>query len=389
MSEFFTPASGLVDTMRGGQAILSGNSSVKVGFVLLSNSRNPIPSTRIAVLNMFPYLRDMGFDPHIVYEPTEVDDKPEVDGLGARLVSDGFQIVVFQKVGGDSIEALARELGAAGIRTVFCVCDFINVRMASVTNATIVVTDFLKSLYPQSLQSKIHVIHDGIERPELFKQQVSSRRGTFTKRLRAVLVTSMSLKHLPQIGTPPRWLHVTIVGRYPPSHNVKQRLGQVSRQLRRSSDTRQRLDFLRFFLDTNISCVAWDPVNVYRHMLEADVGIIPINDLESPADQAEVPSWKVKSENRLSMKMSLGLPVVTSRIPAYEPLIQQGHNGFFARDRSEWLEHLNTLRDPVMRARVGQAARETVVQRYSMKEQARLMSELFRKLLYADAIVLP
>ena len=29
---------------------------IKVGFVLLSNSRNPLPSTRIAGLNMFPFL---------------------------------------------------------------------------------------------------------------------------------------------------------------------------------------------------------------------------------------------------------------------------------------------------------------------------------------------
>lgn len=385
MSELFKPASVLVDTTRGCQAVPSRTSVIKVGFVLLSNSRNPIPSTRIAVLNMFPYLRDMGFDPHIVYEPEEASDKPDVDGLGARLIGDGFQVVVFQKVGGPSVEALARELGAAGIRTVFCVCDFIDVRMATVTDATVVVTDFLKSLYPEALQPKIHVVHDGIEHPEMFRQQTSHRRGTFGERLRAVLVTSVSLEHLPQIGTPPRWLHVTIVGRYAPSHDMKKRLGQVRRKLLRYPDTRQRLDFLRFFLDPNIRCVAWDPVNVYRHMLDADVGIIPINDVEPPANQAEVPSWKVKSENRLSMKMSLGLPVVATPIPSYEPLIQQGQNGFFARDRHEWLEHLNTLRNPAVRARVGQAARESVLQRYSMEEQARLLGDVFRRLLHADA----
>lgn len=366
----------------------SDTAAIKVGFVLLSNSRNPIPSTRIAVLNMFPYLRDMGFDPHIVYEPERASDKPDVDGLGACLIGEGFQVVVFQKVGGASVEALAQELDAAGIRTVFCVCDFIDVSMATVTHATVVVTDFLKSLYPESLQSKIHVIHDGIEHPGIFRQQASQRRGTFTERLRAVLVTSVSLEHLPQIGTPPRWLHVTIVGRYAPSHDVKKRLGQARRKLLRYPDTKQRLDFLQFLLDPNIRCVAWDPVNVYRQMLDADVGIIPINAVESSANQSEVPSWKVKSENRLSMKMSLGLPVVSTPIPSYEPLIQQGRNGFFARDRDEWLEYLNTLRDPAVRERVGKAARESVLQRYSMEEQARLLGNLFRQLINADSMIL-
>ena len=353
--------------------------AIKVGFVLLSPLSNPIPSTRIAVLNMLPYLRAGGFDPHIVFEPEKASDRPDVSGLAPRLIGEGFQVIVFQKVIGSSVEALAGQLRAAGIRTVFCVCDFIDEGMAAATDATVAVTDFLKSLYPPALQHKIHVVHDGIEHPEMFKAQASRRRGSLTDPLRAVLVTSVSYEHLPQIITPPRWLNVTIVGRYVPSEEVVKRVGQMRRKFLRYRDTRQRLAYLRFLADWTIRCAAWDPINVYRRMQDADVGIIPVDTIEPAPGSAEtVPSWKVKSENRLSMKMCLGLPVVATPIPSYEPLIRQGENGFFARTRDEWIEHLDTLRDPVVRERIGQAARASVLQRYSMEEQARLLSNVLR-----------
>src|SRR3954451_9345221 len=88
---------------------------VKIGFVLLSSSRDPLPSTRIAVLNMLPFLRQAGFDPHIVYEPESGTEHPQLSGLARRLADQGFRVVFFQKVCGPSVEALARELRALGI----------------------------------------------------------------------------------------------------------------------------------------------------------------------------------------------------------------------------------------------------------------------------------
>jgi glycosyltransferase involved in cell wall biosynthesis len=355
---------------------------IKVGFVLLSNARHPMPSTRIAILNMFPFLRQAGFDPHVVFEPAQPTELPDLGGLdlAPRLVAEGFQIVVFQKVGGPSVEALARDLRDAGIRTVYCVCDLIDTRMAALTDATVVVTDFLKSLYPAELRDKVHVVHDGIEHPETFKPGARAGHGSAAAPLRAVLVTSMSLEHLPQIGFPPRWLDVTIVGRYPSSPTAVQRARHAARRLLDSPSNGERLAYLRFLANTRIHCAAWDPVHVYRHMLDADIGIIPVDAVEPPAGDTAVPSWKVKSENRLSMKMCVGLPVVATPIPSYLPLIRQGENGFFARTRAEWREHLDSLRDPRVRDRVGQAARASVLQRYSMEEQGRLLSNVLSSL---------
>lgn len=351
---------------------------VKVGFVLLSNSRRPIPSTRIAVLNMFPFLRQAHFEPQIVFEPgpeLELEPerdahRPDVSGVGPRIIAEGFDIVVFQKVMGPSVEALVRELAQAGVRTVFCVCDVVDPVMAQLTDATVTVTDFLKSLYPAALQHKIHVVHDGIEHPELERLPVSRRSGTRANPLRAVLVTSASLATLPQIVSPPSWLSVTIVGLYAPGTWQRMRDSRWALATRYRGDARRA--YLRFLINPRIRCVAWNAASVYDHMRSADLGIIPVDD-QPGADSAEVQSWQVKSENRLSMKMGLGLPVIATPIPAYRPLVRQGENGFLADTPGQWMTCLETLRDPLVRERVGREARASVLQRYSREEQARLL----------------
>ena len=65
------------------------------------------------------------------------------------------------------------------------------------SSATIVVTEALRALYPAVLHPKIHVVHDGIERPAVRRNAVSQRSGTRFEPIRAVLVTSQELLVLP------------------------------------------------------------------------------------------------------------------------------------------------------------------------------------------------
>lgn len=354
--------------------------NTKIGFVLLSNSRQPIPSTRIAVLNMFPYLRAAGFDPHIAFEPTHGTETPDVSGLLPRLLADGFRIVYFQKVHGPSVENLAQQLSAAGVKTVYGVCDLVDAGMAGATDVTIAITDYLRSLYPSVLQPRIRVVHDGIERPEVHKKDWGTGRGSWNRPLRAVLVTSSDLDHLPVLGTPPAWLRVSIVGRYPSAGQILQRLREARWKLAAKRDAREKLGYLQFLANRRINCLAWDPVGVYDAMLHADIGIIPIETPPERGPGSPPPFWKVKSENRLTMKMCMGLPVIATPIPSYEPVIEQGRNGFLARSQQEWSECLNALRDPAVRRAMGEQARRSVLHRYSMEEQARRLIAVLRDL---------
>jgi glycosyltransferase involved in cell wall biosynthesis len=353
--------------------------SIKIGFVLLSNSRNPFPSTRIAVLNMIPFLRDAGFDPHIVFEPETGTEHPDLPDLAQHLSDAGFRVVFFQKVHGPSVLELVRKLAAKEIATVFGVCDIVNAEMATAADATVVVTEYLKGLYPAALHPKIHVVHDGIENPSACKTDWGLNRGSSDRPLRAVLVTSSNLVRLPVIGKTPPWLQVNIVGPYPPKSHRLRRMKEVRWTLlgqRRD----ERLGYLDFLMDHGIRRVAWDPVGVYQHMQAADIGIIPVDPVAEQQAASTVPNWMVKSENRLTMKMSLGLPVVASPVPAYQPVLEQGKNGFLATSPADWFECLDALRDPVLRRQMGERARESVRDRFSLVAQAQGLVRVLRGL---------
>ena len=353
-------------------------SSIRIGFVLLSNTQNAIPSTRIVVLNMLPYLRAAGFDPHIVFEPPTSTKTPDLNGMAEKIKAGGFQLVILQKVFGDSVLELARELRQAGIKTVFSICDFVNPAMCDATDATIVVTDYLRSLYPKEQQAKVFVVHDGVERPKLHKSEWGSNAGTRAHPLNAVLVTSSSLDRLPLLGSPPSWLQVTIVGRYSAPGAPLRRWKENKWNMARTNGAAERWRYLRFLANRRIVCDAWGAESVYDSMLSADIGIIPIE-----VDPVRDPTgeWKVKSENRLTLKMAVGLPVVATPIPSYEPVIDQGVNGFLARTLDDWMQCLTALRDPALRQHVGEKARETALVRYSMDRQAERLIGVLRQVL--------
>jgi hypothetical protein len=353
---------------------------IKLGFVLLSNSADPIPSTRIAVLNMLPFLRAARFDPHIVFEPEQGCEQPDVTGLAARLIGQGFALVCFQKVHGARVEQMARELAAAGVKTVYCVCDLIDPNMTAATDATLVVTDFLRQHYPAELRSKVHVVHDGIEDPAMCKASWSDHRGSPGRPLRAVLLTSSSLVGLPHIGAPPAWLEVTIIGRYAPPRQLAGRVRGALQTLAQQPNSGDRLACVRFMLNRRIRCVPWSLERVRELVPRADIGIIPIDD-RPLASALAPPFWMRKSECRLTLKMAAGLPVVTTPIPSYEPVIEHGVNGYFARSRADWCAAFEALRDPDMRQDMGQRARLAVLERYSMAQQARKLIDVFDELL--------
>ena len=347
----------------------------RVGFVLCSSAAFPLPSTRIAVLNMLPYLQDAGLQPCILYEPPQPSESPDLTGVAARAIEVGCEVVVLQKVRGPGAVALARQLAAAGVRTIYAVCDLVDVPMVGATDATVIVTEYLRSLYPPPLHPRIHVVHDGIERPAACKDDWGSGTGTRHCPLQAVLVTSANPDRLPVLGHPPAWLKVRVVGRY--ARGL--RWWRQTRWTWAAQPPGERLDYLRFLVDRRIECVPWEPERAYREMMQCDIAIIPIETSAAERGAATPPAWKVKSENRLTMKMSMGLPVIATPIPSYETVIEHGVNGFLAHSPRDWEACLTALRDPERRREMGVAARASVAKKYSMEEQAaKLISVLLR-----------
>jgi len=122
------------------------------------------------------------------------------------------------------------------------------------------------------------------------------------------------------------------------------------------------------------------------HMVfEPDIGIIPIDPTREPDRDLPDALWRVRSENRLTMKMCVGLPVAATPVPAYEVVVHSGKNGFLCSSRDEWLDALTALRDPDLRREVGERARRDVLERYSKEEQARQLIRVLKGLVESPA----
>jgi glycosyltransferase involved in cell wall biosynthesis len=103
---------------------------------------------------------------------------------------------------------------------------------------------------------------------------------------------------------------------------------------------------------------AWTPAAELDLLRRMDIGIMPLPDDE----------W---SRGKCGLKglvaMSVGAATVMSPVGVNTDIVRHGDNGFLARSDDEWLEILTTLvDDAALRARIGAAGRQRVVDDYSV-----------------------
>lgn len=352
---------------------------MRIGLILPCRLSEPLPSTRVQLINVMPLLRQRGFECVVVHETSPPSEQPDELPEVAEVLRRGVNIVIFQKVYGPAAQRLAKDLRTKGVKTIFMVCDRIVTSMAAATDVTLTVTEHLASLYPQDLRHRLQVVHDGIERIDVRKAVYRPDAGSLRRPLRAVVVTSARLDHIPVLGMPPPWLQVVVVGDYPAPE-------QWGRSIRahwyawRRETALQRLAHLKSLCNPRIQFRRWTPDGVYRELLDADIAMIPVERDPPLSAHDPAPAWSVKSENRLTLKMAVGLPVVASPVPSYGPLLADSTCGLLAEDRQAWLCALESLRDPIRRQAMGRQARERVVRSFSLEHQARRLGAVLRRL---------
>jgi glycosyltransferase involved in cell wall biosynthesis len=122
---------------------------------------------------------------------------------------------------------------------------------------------------------------------------------------------------------------------------------------------------------------SWTPETEVEIISSFDIGIMPLPDDE----------W---SRGKCSMKallyMSLAIPTVCSDVGMNREVIDQGKNGFLAGNEAEWIEYLEKLIDDEnLRVESGKAARQTIVEKYSMKRCAELFADAIETTIAASA----
>jgi glycosyltransferase involved in cell wall biosynthesis len=104
---------------------------------------------------------------------------------------------------------------------------------------------------------------------------------------------------------------------------------------------------------------AWTPELEYPVIDRFDIGVMPLVDDE----------WtRGKCGFKLLQYMSRGVAAVASPVGANCDIVRDGVNGFLASADAEWAEKLRALiEDPALRARLGEAGRQTVAADYSFR----------------------
>ncbi|HPN66837.1 MAG TPA: glycosyltransferase family 4 protein [Candidatus Omnitrophota bacterium] len=115
----------------------------------------------------------------------------------------------------------------------------------------------------------------------------------------------------------------------------------------------------------------WSLKDEIAEFQSIDIGVYPLTDDEWTAG---------KTGFKTIQYMSVGIPCVASNASPNRVIIEEGRNGFLAKDTAEWVEKLSKLMgDASLRQRIGEAGRRTVLERYSLEVNAPKIMGMIRK----------
>lgn len=122
----------------------------------------------------------------------------------------------------------------------------------------------------------------------------------------------------------------------------------------------------------------WSAKTEVPDLQGCQIGLLPIADV----------AWnRWKFFYKAVQYMAVGLPVVAQRIGPVEEIIQDGVNGFIVDTQDEWYRRLRELIDnPMLRRRMGAAARATAVARYSLSAQIPRLASLLNQVAESHAM---
>lgn len=127
------------------------------------------------------------------------------------------------------------------------------------------------------------------------------------------------------------------------------------------------------FPNIEVHAVDWSLSSEVAELKEIDIGLYPLPDCE----------WVLgKGGLKAIQYMALGIPPVCTRIGEAVNIIKDGVNGFLVSSDNEWIEKISILiEDGELRKRMGQMARKTVEEEYSLETNADKYVGIFENLM--------
>lgn len=137
-------------------------------------------------------------------------------------------------------------------------------------------------------------------------------------------------------------------------------LREVFLELSRRCDFRLRVigNFDYELPGVELDVLRWAEATEVKDLQGIDIGVYPLPEGD----------WVLgKSGLKAIQYMAFGLPTVATNVGTTPRIIQHMENGWLVRSSEEWVVALEALiRDPALRRRLGEAARQTVLDNYSV-----------------------
>jgi hypothetical protein len=100
----------------------------------------------------------------------------------------------------------------------------------------------------------------------------------------------------------------------------------------------------------DLTQIEWSPEAEAAALARGAIGLYPLDMNQATAGG--------KSALKSVLFMAHGIPVIATPSRSNRDVMQHGDQGFFAESRHEWLDHLETLRDPDQQLRMGARGRQ-------------------------------
>jgi glycosyltransferase involved in cell wall biosynthesis len=126
-------------------------------------------------------------------------------------------------------------------------------------------------------------------------------------------------------------------------------------------------------MELSVKGIAWSAKTEVETINSFSIGIMPLPDDE----------WaKGKCGLKGLSYMACEIPTIMSPVGVNTQIIEHGKNGFLASTTEEWVDCISQLiENPELRERMGKAARQTVVEKYSVASQQDNYLQVFREVL--------
>ncbi len=298
--------------------------NMRIGWIL-ANDRS-IASSRLQGHLIHEFFLDTNIDSEIMCENFELKHKKyswKFLALIRNTIKKQFDVVIFVRPNWMAMK-LSALLRQHSIKTIAVRCDHVPARYDDYFDSTIVPTTQLK----HALKIKrCAVIDDMIEVPtDTFKTDYNDN-GQYL--------------NIVWVGHPGYCTFITNFFTQLEKHR------ELTRQIKVTTISSGGWASHEWAIDT-----------VFDQIIACDIAVIPIPKGEK---------FDIKSSNRLTMLLALGIPVIATPINAYTKIADQHPGCTLAESLDEFVEAINGLTQETQRTAMGQASRQHIRKEYSQE----------------------